>query len=97
MRRCHYLHSPDKDITGRVSLHTDLSHSLQYIFIALTPLGSSDQILFQWRGECVGDPTLARDSQMKVRKHAFVAGSTSLAKRETRLILRVNHCNQNSL
>lgn len=45
----------------------------------------------------MGDPTLARDSQMKVRKHAFVAGSTSLARRETRLILRVNHCNQNSL
>lgn len=34
---------------------------------------------------------------MKVRKHAFVAGSTLLAGGETRLILRVNHCNQNSL
>lgn len=38
----------------------------------LTRPGSSDQILFQWRGECVGDPTLVRHGQMKAHKHAVV-------------------------
>lgn len=31
MWQCHYLHGLDKDTTSRLSLHTDLSHSSQYI------------------------------------------------------------------
>lgn len=97
MWQCHYFHRSDKDITTRISWHTHPSHSVQYISTVLTPLGSSDQIPFQCRGERVGDSTLARNGQMKVCKHAFVAGSASPAQKEMPLISRVNHCNQNSL
>ena len=52
---------------------------IHFLTCVLTLHGNSDQILFRCGGECVGDPALVRDSQIKVRKHAFVAGSTSLA------------------